>query len=456
MLMNDSIKRVQSQAGLSFAERENQRSAAGGKANLRPEVKQKDFMKSAGTRGYSPLARVMTLAVMLLTLATTGAWADGKTVDFPIGNDDNTGWGGSMTRNGIKIQANGSNALFDNSHPTAIFECWQGEEYVTFTISMEDGSDILGVSMTLSGDYIGSFQNLEGWTGSEATRTWSGNAKSVNLRVNGSSEETINLEVTAISVTVPAAAEPGKYTVAMAAEAGDGWTIEPAEATTTGVDKDTKITATYSGTKHVKSVTAVTKAAAPAVNYTLLSAATTADEGKVVCANGHLHDAKTAVPTGCTAVGILGKVTETGHGLILSLQDATAQTWNTINGWTSETTYAGTTLKVLPDDAARGSLTSYTKLGETTVSNWAVAQKSDYDAIFTNLGSTTGDDDGKVYDANVNAYITTGVGGTAISDYYWSATEDVGDDDYAWRFTSEYWNSGNKTYSRSVRPVLGF
>ena len=71
MLMNDSIKRVQSQAGLSFAERENQRSAAGGKANLRPEVKQKDFMKSAGRRGYSPLARVMTLAVMLLAMAAT-------------------------------------------------------------------------------------------------------------------------------------------------------------------------------------------------------------------------------------------------------------------------------------------------------------------------------------------------------------------------------------------------
>ena len=80
--MNDSIKRVQSQAGLSFAERENQRSAAGGKANLRPEVKQKDFMKSAGTRGYSPLARVMTLAVMLLAMAAT-AWAQSYTITLP-------------------------------------------------------------------------------------------------------------------------------------------------------------------------------------------------------------------------------------------------------------------------------------------------------------------------------------------------------------------------------------
>jgi hypothetical protein len=189
-----------------------------------------------------------------------------------------------------------------------------------------------------------------------------------------------------------------------------------------------------------------------AAAYTLLSAATTADYGMVVCAAGHLHTAKTAVPSGCTAVGILGKVTSTGHGLILALQDATSQTWNTINGWTSETTYASTTLKVLPDDAARGSLTSYTTLGSTTVSNWAVAQKSDYEAIFANLGSTTGDKDGYTFDANVNAYITTGVGGTAISGGHWSATATN-----AWSFRNDYWHTTTeKTTSLSVRPVLAF
>jgi hypothetical protein len=188
--------------------------------------------------------------------------------------------------------------------------------------------------------------------------------------------------------------------------------------------------------------------------YTLLSAVTTEDVGKVVCAAGHLHDAKTAVPDGCTAVGILGKVTETGHGLILALQNATSQTWNTVNSWTSVTTYAGTTLKVLPNDAARGAnLTSYTTLGATTVSNWTVAQKSDYEAIFTNLGSTKYDD-GYTYDGNVNAYITTGVGGTEISGMCWSATEY--DANNAWYFGSNYWWNTAKTSSAGVRPVLGF
>ena len=190
----------------------------------------------------------------------------------------------------------------------------------------------------------------------------------------------------------------------------------------------------------------------------LLSAATTSDVGKVVCADGHLRDAKTAVPAGGTAVGILGKVTGTGHGLIIALKDATAQNWNTINDWTSVTTYAGTTLKVLPNDAARGAnLTSYTALGTTAVSDWAVAQKSDYEAIFQNLGSTKYDENGYTYDGNVNDYITTGVGGTALSSNYryWSAT--VLNNEYAWDFHSYYsWYSGYKTSSYSVRSVLGF
>jgi len=185
-----------------------------------------------------------------------------------------------------------------------------------------------------------------------------------------------------------------------------------------------------------------------------LAGATTSDYGKVVCAAGHLHDAKTAVPTGCTAVGILGKVTTTGHGLILALKDATSQNWNTINGWESVTTFAGTTLKVLPDAAARGSLTSYTTLGSTGVSNWAVAQKGDYEAIFTSLGSEKGDSDGTTYDDKVNGYITTGVGGTALSGDAWSATESTSNN--AWYFGSVCWGSESKTQSYNVRPVLGF
>ena len=140
---------------------------------------------------------------------------------------------------------------------------------------------------------------------------------------------------------------------------------------------------------------------------------------------------------------------------ILALEDAaTQQKLRIINDWTSVDTYAGTTLKQLPAGARGSSLTSYTTLGSTTVSNWCVAQKSDYEAIFINLGSAKYDSDGYTYDANVNAYITTGVGGTAISVTCWSATWI--DDSYGWIFGSNGWLWGTKGTDRSLRPVLGF
>jgi hypothetical protein len=225
--------------------------------------------------------------------------------------------------------------------------------------------------------------------------------------------------------------------------------------------KTYKFVVTTAENKYIKSGTAAITAGkyyettlSMSPRYPLaLSSATVDDLGAVVCDDGKMYMEKKAV-TG-TAVGILGKVTATGQGLILALKDAANQNWNTINGWTSVTTYASTTLKVLPDDAARGGLTSYTTLGATAVSNWAVAQKNDYEAIFTNLGSTTGNNNGKTYDANVNAYITIGVGGTALSTGpYLSATEY--NSSFAWRFNTANWANYGKSSARGVRPVLGF
>ena len=222
-----------------------------------------------------------------------------------------------------------------------------------------------------------------------------------------------------------------------------------------GVFAGTAVSLKYGGALKVKSVKAKKKAGG--LTYPIALSAVTSDYiGSVITSDGNVYPAKTAVPAGKTAVGILGKVTETGHGLILALQNATSQKWNTINGWESVTTYAGTTLKLLPDDTARGSLPSYTTLGSTTVSNWCVAQKSDYEAIFTNLDSATGDDDGNTYDAYVNAYITTGVGGTAISGWYWSATDHVTETDTGWTFESDSWKWQWKNNTNILRPVLGF
>lgn len=223
----------------------------------------------------------------------------------------------------------------------------------------------------------------------------------------------------------------------------DGWSIDPTQQIAGGT-----VTVSYVGENKVKSVT-VTKLA-----LCSLSEVTSEHMGKIIGADGNVYASLAQAVKVTTAVGILGKVTETGHGLIMSLEDAPNQVWATIDGWASAS-YAGTTLKVLPDDDARGSnLPSYTTLGSTTVSNWAVATRADYTAIFTNLGSTRSDSDGITYDEHVNAYITS-AGGTEISGENWSITGY--NDAIAWRFSYEnYWGARNKTYQFKVRPVLGF
>ena len=277
----------------------------------------------------------------------------------------------------------------------------------------------------------------------------------ITLKNNAATPSEITSSITSLTI----GDGTNTYTVSRSAAAGP---IYVAIRPTTSANID--ITANDGSQCYNKSLTGKTYAASNGYSVSwkmpeaLISNANTVNYGKVVCAAGHLHDAKTAVPGGCTAVGILGKVTATGHGLILALKDATTkQKLRTIiDSWTSVGTYAGTTLKQLPDNTARSPLTSYTTLGSTTVSNWCVAQKSDYEAIFINLGSTTGDTDGTTYDDNVNAYITTGVGGTAISASCWSATESVAGSK-GWIFGSLGWNPNSAIGTdRFLRPVLGF
>ncbi len=249
-------------------------------------------------------------------------------------------------------------------------------------------------------------------------------------------------------------------TVTPASSATSVYVAMPAAASTTY-----KFVVATADNKYIKSGTATIAAGnyyqtalsmSPRYPLALSSATAEDDLGAVVCSDGTLSVEKAAAPSGKTAVGILGKVTATGHGLILALKDAaTKQKLRIINDWTSVDTYAGTTLKQLPNNTARSPLTSYTTLGSTTVSNWCVAQKSDYEAIFINLGSAEYDSDGYTYDANVNAYIT-GAGGTAISASCWSATESVAGSK-GWIFGSLGWNPNSAIGTeRVLRPVLGF
>ena len=73
----------------------------------------------------------------------------------------------------------------------------------------------------------------------------------------------LSMLVLLVAVVSGAWAQAQTYTVTLqeGTEDATSWTITPAEATTTGVAAGTTVTATYSGTKKVKSVKAVKKAA---------------------------------------------------------------------------------------------------------------------------------------------------------------------------------------------------
>ena len=181
---------------------------------------------------------------------------------------------------------------------------------------------------------------------------------------------------------------------------------------------------------------------------TKLSLITSSDVGKPVGADGSAYSSLSSLTAaGTTCVGVLAYSGSTGHGYIIALKNATSQTWNTINGWT---TYDSDCKKVPTDQL--GELTNYTTLGSTTIvsGGWIVLSKDKYTTMWNAFGGATNG----TYNATSNGYITD-AGGTACSGHYWSTTEF--NSTYAWLFNSSGWNSyGTKTGSYGVRPVLAF
>jgi len=296
-------------------------------------------------------------------------------------------------------------------------------------------------------------------TGTVSLGDWTGAAGTVNITGGGGGGGSVTLtsyEVTlqdgGASTTVTATAGGTSYTaqsantgVATVSVSSSTVTINPISAGTTQV-----IVCGLNGTTMNSSIIDVT--VNPSAGTTLANI-TSSDVGKPVGADGSAYSSLSSLQAaGTTCVGVLAYSGSTGHGLIISLENATNQTWNTINGWSNQTTQ-GFTGKKLPDAAARGNLASYTTLGSTTVSDWMVLSKDNYTTMWNAFGSASNG----TYNDTSNGYITA-AGGTACSDNYWSTTEY--NSDGAWYFYSGGWSSDGNGYSKTnrygVRPVLAF
>jgi hypothetical protein len=130
-------------------------------------------------------------------------------------------------------------------------------------------------SMTVGGDALTLIPTVLPAEATDKSVTWTSSDEAVATVTDGvvtavaAGTATITVTTTdgaktatcAVTVAAPA---PSTYTVTLkeGTEDATSWTIAPAEATTTGVAAGTEVTASYKGTKKVKSVKAVKKAAA--------------------------------------------------------------------------------------------------------------------------------------------------------------------------------------------------
>ena len=180
-----------------------------------------------------------------------------------------------------------------------------------------------------------------------------------------------------------------KVSVKEGTEDATNWTITPAEATTTGVATGTTVTATYSGTKKVKSVKAVKKAAAkPALSLTSPSV------GQVIGSDGKNY-AAASVPSGVTKVAMIAYVSGS-NGLAIALADEGKLNWATAKS------------------------TCEAKTPAFTGGTWKLPTQAEWNQMFSANG---GDEESYT---GLNTAITT-AGGTAFLEKgtgYWSSTPD--------------------------------
>ena len=203
----------------------------------------------------------------LLCLTVSGAWAQEVTLLTTIEStaDDNLGFtSGSKTFDNIAT-VTFSGTVYNDGDDWG----WYSEPECTLTVTAAEGYTITRVKFyNDSGsafDEEAPFEAILVHTDSHITK------------VNGNSIGQFG--VNKIEVYGYAGTPASTYTVTLkeGTEDATSWTIAPAEATTTGVAAGTTVTATYSGTKKVKSVKAKKKAAtalAAAIAPALMDGAT--------------------------------------------------------------------------------------------------------------------------------------------------------------------------------------
>ena len=257
-------------------------------------------------------------------------------------------------------------------------------------------------------------------------------------------------EITALGTTgyVTIAAEP-TYAVSLkeGTEDANKWTIKPTEA-----KPGTEITATYSGTKRVKSVKAVKKAAPKT-----LAEATLEDIGKIAGKDGKIYAMKAdaeAVATGnaVAMIAYVGTASDCAHGLAIALEDVSNEklTWDN-SGSNNESKTAAEWCSAWNTSKA------------VTGGTWRLPSISDWQYMFIGCGASESYSDNPIqmsYSGLASKLTTAQGDALPVNDDYWSST--VASPSYPWTvlFGDSYAFFGNNTWEGHafdlVRACLAF
>ena len=282
-----SIKREQSQAGLSFAEREK----------FRPQVKNK-----------------LLLLLVLLMTAATGAVAQEPELLVTI--ESNGNGTSSKTFDGKAILTFGGGRVSNDNDNWGWFNYSTGEE-ISLTVTGADGYTVTSCTFyTKSSSKTVEGEHPTVYVTGSPSHTYTATGKGGN--------DLGEYGVTKIEVYGYAPAPTYAITLAEGTEDADKWSISPNPA-----EEGATVTATYSGDKKVKSVKAVKKPEPPIFNPVV---------GQIIGSDGKNYDANATLPTGVTAVAKICYVgSETGvegytNGLALALNDKGEMIWSEATG----------------------------------------------------------------------------------------------------------------------------
>ena len=190
-----------------------------------------------------------------------------------------------------------------------------------------------------------------------------------------------------------------------------------------GVAAGTAVSVKYNGTKKVKSVKAVKKAAAkPALSITSPSV------GQVIGSDGKNYAAAATLPTGVTKVAMIAYVSGS-NGLAIALADEGKLNWATAKS------------------------TCEAKTPAFTNGTWHLPSQAEWNQMFSANGGNEESYGG------LNTAINT-AGGTALLEKgtgYWSSTPDGSKANYVYLIIDVAdWRSGDVNLAKQVRACLAF